>query len=58
VVLKKLKRELVRTAVSIDTIHKIAKVDPGSRGQTKDLCRKRHLNRLYSKKNGLKRGYI
>ena len=56
--LKKPKRELIRTAVSIDTTHKIAKVDLGSRGQTKDLNKRRYLSRLYSKRNGLKRGHI
>jgi len=56
--LKKQKRELVRTAVSIDTTREIAEVDLGSRGQTKDLNKRRYLSRLYSKRNSLKRGYI
>ena len=56
--LKKPRRELVGTVVSIDTICEIAKVDPGSRGQTKDLSRRRHLSGLHSKKNSLKRGHI
>ena len=55
---KKLKGELVRTAVNINTTHEITKVDLGSKGQTKDLYRKRHLSEPYSKRNGLKRGYI
>ena len=55
---KKLKRGPIRTIESTDTIRGITKVDPGSRGQTKDLSRKRHLSGLYSKKNSSKRGYI
>ena len=55
--LKRLKGKLVGTAVSMDTIHKIAKVDLGSRGQTKDFSRRRYLSELYSKRNGLKREY-
>jgi len=55
---KKQKRELIKTAVNIDTICEIAKIDLGSRGQTKYLNRKRQLNGLYSKRNGLKRGHI
>ena len=46
--LKKPKGELIRAAVSIDTIYGITKVDPGSRGQTKDFSRERHLSRLYN----------
>ena len=56
--LKKPKGELIRTAVSIDTMYEIAKVDLGSRGQTKDLSRRRCLSGLYNKKNSLKRGHI
>ena len=55
---KKLKRELVRTIVNINTTREIAKVNLGSRGQTKDFSKKRCLSKLYSKRNGLKRGYI
>ena len=51
-VLKKLKRELIGIAVSIDTIYKIVKVDLGSRGQTKDFIRRRYLSGLYNKRNG------
>ena len=35
-----------------------AKVDLGSKGQTRDFSRERHLSKLYNKKNGLKREYI
>ena len=55
---KKQKRELIRTAVSIDIIYKITKVDLGNRGETKDFSRRRYLNRLYNKKSGLKIGLI
>jgi len=55
---KKPRRELIRTAVSINIIYGIAKVDLGSRGQIKDLNRKRHLSELYNKRNSLKREHI
>ena len=55
---KKRKRELIRTAVSINIIYEIAKVDLGSKGQTKDPSRGRHLSGLYNKRNGLKIGLI
>jgi len=56
--LKKLKGELVRTAVSIDTIREIAEVDLGDKGQIKDLNRRRHLSGPYNRKSGLKRELI
>ena len=56
--LKRPRRELVGTVVSIDTICEIAKVDPGSRGQTKDSSRERYLSGLHNKRNGLKTGLI
>jgi len=56
--LEKLKGELVRTVVSIDIIYKITEVDLGSRGQTKDLSKRRYLSGLYSKRNNLKRELI
>ena len=31
---------------------------PGSKGQTKDFKRRRHLSGLYSNNNGLKMAYI
>ena len=55
---KKLKRELVRTAISIDIMCKITEVDLGSRGQTKDFSRRRCLSELYNKKSGSKRGHV
>ena len=55
---KRPKGELVGTAVSIDITREIAEVNLGSKGQTKDLSRRRHLSGLCSKKNGLKREYI
>ena len=57
-VLKKLKRELTETAVDKDTIYKNIKVDLGSRGQTKDFSRERHLSKLYNKRNGLRIGLV
>ncbi len=39
-------------------MREITKVDLGSKGQTKDLSKRRHLSGLYSKKNNLKREYI
>ena len=56
--LKKLRRELIRTIVSTDTIYEITKVDLGSRGQTKNLNKRRHLSELHSKRNSLRRGHI
>ena len=53
-VLKRLKRELVGTAVSMDTTRETAEVDLGSRGQTKDPSKGRYLSRLYNKKSSLK----
>ena len=55
---KKQKRELIKTAVNIDTICEIAKIDLGSRGQTKDSSRERHLSGLYNKRNSLRIGLI
>ena len=55
---KKLRWELIGTAVSIDIIYKIAEVDLRSRGQTKDFSRERRLSRLYNKRNGLRIGLI
>jgi len=42
----------------MDTIYKIAEVDLGSRGQTKDFSRERYLSKLYNKRNSLKIGLI
>ena len=39
-------------------MHKNIKVDLGSKGQTKDFSRERHLSRLYNKRNSLKIGLI
>ena len=57
-VLKKLKKELVETVVDKDIICKTVKADLGSRGQTKDFSRERHLSRLYNKRNSLGIGFI
>ena len=57
-VLKKLERELIETAVNKDTTRETVKADLGSRGQTKDFSRERHLSGLYNKRNGLKIGFI
>ena len=35
-------------------MRKNAEVDLGSRGQTKDFSKERHLNKLYNKRNSLK----
>ncbi len=57
-VLEKLERELVEGVVSQDTIYKIAEVDLGSRGQTKDFSRERYLSELYNKRDSLRMGLI
>ena len=57
-VLKKLEREFIETAVDKDTMHKTIEIDLGSRGQTKDSSRERHLSGLYNKRNGLGIGLI
>ena len=50
--------ELVETVVSWDTMCENIEADLGSRGQTKDFSRERHLSELYNKRNGLKIGLI
>ena len=39
-------------------MYKNVKVDLGSRGQTKDFSRERHLSELHSKRNGLRMGFV
>ena len=50
---KKKERELVEAVEKWATTQKTIKASPGSRGQTKDLSRRRCLSGLYNKRNGL-----
>ena len=53
-------REFARTVKNLDITEKIVKIrkNPGSKGRTKDLSKKRCLNGLYNKRNGLKIGLV
>ncbi len=57
-VLGKPKKELIETTVSQDTMCENTKADLGSKGQTMDFSRERHLSGLYNKRNSSRIGLI
>ncbi len=50
-VLRKEERELIRIVGNKAIMQKNVGVSLGSKGQTRDFNKKRHLSRLYNKKN-------